>query len=83
MLEFQSDVDKDAGEVCFYYSFNCYVILLCGNNKSWSNFIWAFIYVLFVYNTALFMIGPLYCFRAKMEKKMSQKDWGQRPLAGK
>ena len=52
----------------FYYSFNCYQILLCRNNKSWSNFIWAFIYVLFVDNTGLFTIGLLYCFRKGKNK---------------
>ena len=31
-----------------------------------------FIYLLFVDNTGLFTIGPLYCFRAKMEKKIKK-----------
>ena len=79
MLEFQSNMDKDAGEACFYYSFNCYGIFLCGNNKLWCNFIWAFIYLLFVDNTGLFTIGPWYCFRAKTEKRTGQKTGAKGP----
>ena len=55
MLELIIAMGKDAGEACFYYSFNCYGILLCGNNKLGSNFILAFIYVLFLDNTGLFI----------------------------
>ena len=49
MLEFQSDMDKDAGETCFCCFFKCYGVFHMEIISHGVILLGAFIYVLFNY----------------------------------
>ena len=78
MQEFVIAMENETGEVCFYYLFNFYGILLCRNNTLWVKLIFAFMHALCVDNTGQFMHGSFIVFSAKM-KEGEKDNWARCP----
>ena len=78
MLEFIIAMENETGEMCFYYLFIFYGILLCGNDTSWAK-IYICIYALCVDNTGQFMTGSFIVLVPKTKKmKPTMKSTGAR-----